>query len=66
MLRRVCRLVERNVWAKVVKGEKLHGPKLNVEIWSERERLNKDLMTLLSYEGEEVNELEELEMGDAS
>ncbi|THW08393.1 hypothetical protein D6D25_07930 [Aureobasidium pullulans] len=66
MLRRVCRLVERNVWAKVVKGEKLHGPKLNVEIWSERERLNKDLLTLLSYEGEEVNELEELEMGDAS
>ncbi|TIA42880.1 hypothetical protein D6C78_00714 [Aureobasidium pullulans] len=66
MLRRVCRLVERNVWTKVVKGEKLHGPKLNVEIWSERERLNKDLLTLLSYEGEEVNELEELEMGDAS
>ncbi|THX38985.1 hypothetical protein D6D10_04649 [Aureobasidium pullulans] len=66
ILRRVCRLAERNVWAKVVKGEKLHGPKLNVEIWSERERLNKDLLTLLSYEGEEVNELEELEMGDAS
>ncbi|THY90532.1 hypothetical protein D6C95_06555, partial [Aureobasidium pullulans] len=32
MLRRVCRLVERNVWTKVIKGEKLHGPKLNVEI----------------------------------
>ncbi|THZ40311.1 hypothetical protein D6C90_05876, partial [Aureobasidium pullulans] len=28
MLRRACRLVERNV----IKGEKLHGPKLNVEI----------------------------------
>ncbi|THW75977.1 putative MFS monosaccharide transporter [Aureobasidium pullulans] len=66
MLRRVCRLVERNVWAKVVKGEKLHGPKLNVEIWSERERLNKDLLTLFTYEGEEITELEELEMGDAS
>ncbi|THW05270.1 hypothetical protein D6D26_02251, partial [Aureobasidium pullulans] len=66
MLRRVCRLVERNVWAKVVKGEKFHGPKLNVEIWSERERLNKDLLTLFTYEGEEITELEELEMGDAS
>jgi len=32
MLRRVCRLVERNVWTKVIKGEKLYGPKLTVEI----------------------------------
>jgi hypothetical protein len=62
MLRRVCRLAERNIWSKVIGGDMLERPKLNAERWTSQERLNKDLLTLLSYEGEEINEVEELDL----
>ncbi|KAH0380092.1 hypothetical protein KCU92_g7764, partial [Aureobasidium melanogenum] len=64
MLRRVCSLANRNIWSKVVNNEQLDGPKLNAELLNISDRGNKDLLTLLSLVGEQVTEVEELDMED--
>lgn len=64
MLRRVCEAANRNIWSKVVNNEQLDGPKLNAELLNISDRGNKDLLNLLSLVGEEVTEVEEIDMKD--
>lgn len=56
MRRRVCNLANKNIWSKVVNNEQLYGPKLDAELRDISDRGNKDLLTLLSPEGEEITE----------
>lgn len=63
-LRRVCSVAEKNLWTKVINNEKLEDVQMNVEVWTERERSNKDLLTLLSFVGQEILEVEDVEMGE--
>ncbi|KAH0364738.1 hypothetical protein KCU65_g6609, partial [Aureobasidium melanogenum] len=64
MLRRVRNLANKNIWSKLVNNEQFDGPKLNAELLDISDRGNKDLLTLLSLVGEEVTEVEELDMED--
>ncbi|THX58601.1 hypothetical protein D6D06_02797 [Aureobasidium pullulans] len=58
------RLEVPNVWTKVINNEKLEDVRVDVEISNERGRLNKDLLTLLSFVGEVILEIEEVETGE--
>jgi hypothetical protein len=62
MLGRICRVAHDNVWSRIINNEPLNDTQLWVEVWNERDRANKDLLTLLSYEDQEIVETEDTEM----
>lgn len=64
MLCRVCQLANKNIESKAVNDEHLDGPKLNAEHLDLGDHCEKDLLTLLFLEGEEVTEVKEIDMED--
>ncbi|CAD0096159.1 unnamed protein product, partial [Aureobasidium mustum] len=59
MLRRVYQVAETNVWSRIVQNRRLSETRLNVEVLlTDRECSHQDLLTLLSLEGEDVQEVE--------